>query len=248
MPGPFCPGAEYTLPPEEAAHLRARRIRTGAQVTIFDGTGISAQAVLSSQTTVTVLATTSAETPAKSVSVIIALPKSSSRADWIVEKLVELGVARLIWAHTSRVVAAAPKQARFDRWARLSISASKQCMRSDVPPVQYISTWGEMLNCASKSELVILLSACGAPVLGPVCKEAVRVASKIAVLVGPEGGFTQSEEKQIEALGALKVCLGPNRLRVDTASFSIAAALMQMTHLISQESAGVTALDTESVR
>ncbi|CDF38446.1 unnamed protein product [Chondrus crispus] len=235
LSGPFHPGAEYTLPPEEAAHLRARRIRHGSQITLFDGTGAFATATLDSESSVTVLTTTSAEARSKSICAIIALPKSPSRADGIVEKLVELGVHRLVWARTERVIAAAPNQARLARWARLAVAASKQSMRTDVPIVQTTSNWGELLELASQSDLVLLLSAAGTPILGQRCTDAVRAARNIAVLVGPEGGFTDTEEEKLEAVGALKIGLGSNRLRVETAAFTAVAVLMQVALLESSE-------------
>lgn len=229
LPGPLYPGAVHALPPEEAAHIRARRISEGAHVTLFDGTGVIATGLLGPDASVTVISIATSHTQTNSsLSALIALPKSPSRADWAVEKLVELGITRIHWVRTERVVAAIPNEARLKRWNRLTVSAAKQSMRIDVPSVESLTRWRDAIELVSKADLALLLNPDGPPILAKECMNAVRVARHVVVVVGPEGGLTDREEEQLLEAGAVNVGLGTNRLRVETAAVAAVAVVTQI--------------------
>lgn len=228
MRGPLCPGTICTLLPGETAHLRIRRIAEGSHITVLDGTGTVATGLLGPKGSVTVLSVTPPPPQSRSLSALIALPKSRSRADWVVEKLVELGITRILWAHTERVVATVPNEARLKRWNRLVVAAVKQSLRSHVPHVEYLPAFPDAVDAVRKSGLVLLLSADGVPILAEESLKAVRAAKDVLVVVGPEGGFTDQEEERFVQVGAMRVGLGQNRLRVETAAVAAVAVVAQI--------------------
>lgn len=234
MRGPLSPGTVLTLLPEETAHLRARRISEGAHITLLDGTGAVATGILGPDDSVTVLSSTPSTPQTRSLSALIALPKSPSRADWAVEKLVELGISRILWTQTERVVAAVPNEARLKRWNRLVVAAAKQSLRADVPSVEKLPAFADAVDAVRNAGLALLLSADGPPILTDESLNAVRAVNDVIVVVGPEGGLTDQEEEQFVQAGAMRVGLGQNRLRVETA---VVAAVAVVAQIEVQESA-----------
>jgi 16S rRNA (uracil1498-N3)-methyltransferase len=134
-------GGTLKLPSEEQQHVRSRRLVDGTRVELFDGTGRLAAGQLAGRgRTVESLHWLPEETdvnrstllrPSVTVSCLVATPKSAHRADWMVEKLTELGVSA--YRHlTCRRVEIDPPQVEkraAARWQHVSIAASKQSLR-----------------------------------------------------------------------------------------------------------------------
>lgn len=91
--------------------------------------------------------------PSDGLTAAVALPAAPASADWAVEKLTEVGVARIIAIPTARAagaaggpsVAAASVAARADRWRRLAVAATKQSLRPVVPDVDVSPVWADVL-------------------------------------------------------------------------------------------------------
>lgn len=228
---PLIPGSEHRLSLPETAHLRARRILPGTRITLFNNSSSSAVGVLKENGQVLVLQTEEKGCmPVRCVSAVVGLPKIPSRADWAVEKLTELGVASLSFSRSARVVASDPGSTRILRWARLAVAASKQSLRSNVPSVDYCSSFDEIVSRARRANLSLLLSPAGEPLLSSSCVSAIKSASDVLILVGPEGGYTDKEESELVHAGARQVGLGRTRLRVETAVVVAAAVLLQLEY------------------
>ena len=221
-PQPLAPG-DVTLDGPEAHHLSAvRRFEPGDRVTLFNGDGreypAEVIAVDRKRATlhVTAVLDTDRESPVR-LTVAAALPKGD-RADFLVEKLTELGVAYFIPLVTLRSVVV-PKATTVEKLARVVIEASKQCGRNRLMTVGPPMAWRDFL--ARRDGLQLLLHTTdGAPL------PAGDFAGGVTVAVGPEGGFAPGEVADAVAAGRVVLGLGPRVLRVETAAV-VAAAWVQ---------------------
>lgn len=150
----------------------------------------------------------------------VALPKGE-RQKWLVEKLTELGVARLVPLRTERGVAEATPAA-VERLGRGVIEACKQCGRNTLMEIGVPATVAEVLAGLGAGRRGLLADPTGQP-LEPVAIGA--GADEILALVGPEGGFTAAEVAAAQRAGAVRVSLGRHILRVETAALALAARL-----------------------
>lgn len=216
-------GGRVRLERDEAHHLaRVLRLGAGARIQAVDGTGrvltLHLEAIEPAGAWATVLgeSSVSAESPC-AITLGQAILKGERMA-WVIQKATELGVARVIPLVTARVVARPPceRDGRGLRWARVAREAVKQCGRSVAPPVEPPRELAEALSAEiPRHDLTWILGGPGDP---PV--EGVRGASprRLLLLIGPEGGFTETEQANAEGLGARVVGLGPRVLRAESAA------------------------------
>jgi 16S rRNA (uracil1498-N3)-methyltransferase len=213
---------EYVLTGAEAHHLAAvRRFVPGDRVVLFNGDGneYTAEILGTGKKSVTlhVLGPEPAdrELPFPLV-VASALPKGD-RADFLVEKLTELGVTRFVPLVTARSVVV-PKESVVEKFGRAVIEASKQCGRNRLMTVDPPRRWEAFLATPGLPERrVILHTGRGLVGLGP--------AAGVVVAVGPEGGFEPQELEAAVSAGWTPASLGPRVLRAETAAVAAAAVL-----------------------
>jgi 16S rRNA (uracil1498-N3)-methyltransferase len=218
-------GNRAVLTGDEARHLsRVLRGQPGDEVVVFAGTGVEwpARIVRIARDEVELeLAdpTTDPARPGPRRTLAVALPKGE-RQKWLVEKLTELGVDRLVPLVTTRGVAEATEAAR-GRLERGVIEACKQCGRNRLLEIAAPQTIAALL--ATDAACLAIVADPHAP---PLDATAVRAAGReIVGLVGPEGGFTADEIAAAERAGAIRAGLGPHVLRVETAAIALAARL-----------------------
>jgi 16S rRNA (uracil1498-N3)-methyltransferase len=140
--------------------------------------------------------------------------------EWMIEKATELGVEQLIPVEAERrekgLAAAAPK--RLVRWRRIAREASEQSRRAKLPLIEPAVSLAQALR--NQADYRYVLEEAGAPpilsVVPPVC----RAKDRVALLVGPEGGWTDRERVEIPAAGWTAVSLGPAILRAETAAIA----------------------------
>lgn len=209
---------------DEARHLaRVMRCTVGDEVVVFDGRGTSWQARVASigrdevglDLGEAVIASRSTRVP---LTLAVALPKGE-RQKWLVEKLTELGVERLVPLATTRGVAEATPAA-VERLSRGVIEACKQCGRDTVMTIGGPKSVAVIASDAAGGATLVVADRDGVP-LETVASE----GQPVVALVGPEGGFTAEELATIEAAGGRRVSLGPHVLRVETAAIALAARL-----------------------
>jgi 16S rRNA (uracil1498-N3)-methyltransferase len=221
-PQPLAVG-DFTLDGPEAHHMTGvRRFAPGDAVTLFNGDGHEYPAVVESggrkSVTLTVTAAVEADREATvRVTVAAALPKGD-RADFLVEKLTELGVARFVPLVTTRSIVV-PKLSTVEKMSRLVIEASKQCGRNRLMEVAPPTSWRDYLASAT-GRRYLLHTADGTT---PTHDD----ATELSFAVGPEGGFTPEEVAAAVAAGFVAVSFGPRVLRVETAAVVAAAWAIQ---------------------
>ena len=152
-----------------------------------------------------------------SITLLAALIKFD-RFEWIIEKATELGVERILPVETARsekgLLLASAKRA--ERWARIAKESSQQSRRLRAPGILPAARFDAAVATAAGHRF-ILDEAAAPPLLRVVPSPAERSAS-VALLVGPEGGWTEMEHQEAIAAGWQPVSLGPYILRTETAA------------------------------
>jgi 16S rRNA (uracil1498-N3)-methyltransferase len=150
----------------------------------------------------------------------VPLPKGD-RAQFLVEKLTELGVARLVPLRTARSVVhpGETKQEKLRRWV---IEASKQCGRNILMEVMPLADW-KNYSVGADLPQVRWLAHPAPEAQRPVELPQPLSGNRLAVAIGPEGGFTDEEIAAAVSSGWQMVNLGLRILRVETAAIALAA-------------------------
>jgi 16S rRNA (uracil1498-N3)-methyltransferase len=219
-------GEIVPLPEDEERHARALRLRQGDAVTLLDGRGGRTRASVESVERRSVLvragATLLDEAEGRTyIALGVGVLSDRSRFEWIVEKGVELGAREIIPLATER------SEGRFhaERAGRIAVAALKQSQRAYLPDIPLPMAFASMLERADGFDLIAVCheSAAVADTL-PKLLAATPAARRIALLVGPEGGFSDSEIERARAASSAIVSLGEARLRAETAAL-VALAL-----------------------
>ncbi len=214
------------LSEQEAHYLRTvLRLKIGDQLEVFDGQGQYASATLSShgkrETSLEIKSIATQANSSGALTVAMATPKSD-RADWAVEKLSELGVDHIVWLHCERSVTVPKKEGkRLLRWSRIAKSATGQSGRYPLPTLEGPLPLGDFLKNRFDHQFI---GAFSEHFLGQDLMELPK-DGKFALLIGPEGGFTEDELKNAESAGYLKRRLGHHILRTETAAIAGASIL-----------------------
>jgi 16S rRNA (uracil1498-N3)-methyltransferase len=148
---------------------------------------------------------------------LVFAPVKRGRIDWLVEKATELGVARLVPAITRRTIV---DRLKLERLRAHTIEAAEQCERTALPVLAEPQKLDAILKAWPEGRALYFADEAGgepfAPAPGPA-----------AIVIGPEGGFTDEERAAIRALPqARPVSLGPRILRADTAALAAVALWM----------------------
>ena len=171
------------------------------------------------------------ELPVK-ISLYQGLPKSD-KMELIIQKAVELGAARVVPVETARCVVKLDRkkaESKRSRWQAISESAAKQSGRSVIPEIAMPMKYAAALKEAADSDIRLIPyeNAEGMERTRRIL-ESVLPGQKIAVFIGPEGGFEETEIRQAEEAGFEAVTLGKRILRTETAGFVVLSLLMAQT-------------------
>ncbi len=148
------------------------------------------------------------------------------RFEWIVEKATELGVERIVPVETalSEKGLREASAKRAPRWERIARESSEQSRRLRAPQVQPAVRLEEAL--ATAAQYRYFLEEAGAPSLHGILPEDRTRPGEAALLIGPEGGWTDGERRAAANAGWLAAGLGPRILRAETAALAALAVLL----------------------
>ena len=213
------------LEADETRHLRdVLRLRIGDQASVFDGKGNEFLTVIEtigkSGAELKILETVTPASPESTLDLTLAVAMlKGEKFDLVAQKAVELGVSKLLPLKAARCDVN-PKGAdkRVERWRKIALEASKQSGRAKLmsidPPIDF-STFID--SCSGE---VLMFTERGG---GSFSKKI--VSKKITAIIGPEGGWEDSEIARAKSRGALLITLGGRILRAETAAISIASIL-----------------------
>jgi 16S rRNA (uracil1498-N3)-methyltransferase len=222
-------GGAAELRGDDARHLaRVLRAEPGQKYEISDGRSVWLAEITEARGDCVVFrleeAVASSEIPVR-ITLMPALVKFD-RFEWTVEKATELGVERIVPVAAARSEKGLfeASQKRGERWMRIAREAGQQSRRlrppEILPAVSFESALTESADCR-----YFLEESTAAPLLS--CLPPVRArASQVALLVGPEGGWTESERQEAAAGFWVPVSLGPLVLRAETAAAAAVAIVL----------------------
>lgn len=215
---------EIQVEGERYRHLfRARRVAAGERLRLTDGAGRARWAEVTSvdRSAGTVAAAEPAPTnePPLYLELFCATPKPEPAA-WLVEKATEVGASAIRFVQSER----APRELTSSAVARLSrvaAAAVEQCHRARTPEVTGAHSWSELPGLLGGSELRYVLDP-----RGPLGIPLDGSPSRVALAVGPEGGWSADELAALERAGCQPLRLGARVLRIETAAVVGAALLL----------------------
>lgn len=228
---PLSVGKQVVLPEQAATHLtRVLRLREGAALRLFNGQGGEYAAELVAIARGAARAVLLGHLPVERESPLrLTLLQGISRGermDLIVQKATELGIVELVpIAAEHGVVKLDPIQGirRVEHWQSVAISACEQCGRNRVPRIAPVVTLAKALEALPLDGARLLLDPEATMTLATV-----PVSAAATVLIGPEGGWSDTERRLCERAGISACRLGPRVLRTETAPLAVLAALQTL--------------------
>lgn len=166
----------------------------------------------------------------KNITLFQGLPKSD-KMDTIVQKCTELGVKEFCPIVMERTIVKIDEKngaSKVERWKKITAEAAKQSGRQLIPQVQNIMNLENIIEKLSKYDIVIMPYECEH---GLTLKMAIRNIKQnienIAVIIGPEGGFSENDIERLKILENIRfVSLGKRILRTETAGPATIAMLL----------------------
>ena len=225
-------GRAFALDDEQSNYLlRVLRLQVGAPIRVFNGRdGEWAAEIAAVQgkraELVPVRRMRAQPAPPANAPVLLFAPVKKAETDFIVEKATELGAARICPVLTDRTQT---RTVRLDRFHKIALEAAEQTERLDLPEMTDQQPVAAALDGLAPGTLVIFCDEAGDEAEAPWGGEAGRAgpiadvlrsleAAPIAILIGPEGGFTPEERSWLRSRDDTRpVNLGPRILRAETA-------------------------------
>jgi 16S rRNA (uracil1498-N3)-methyltransferase len=232
----FFYGGSFSVPQveltgDEAHHLiRVLRLNTNDSVELFDGCGraaIAEVAVIQKDQASLRLVSTLPDRPTRrpSLTVLTASPKSE-RLRWLVEKATELEVDRLVFLKTQHSVVH-PGPGKLKKMQATVLAACKQSGRNDLMQIEPPESWGTALRrTAATTDLMFIATPDGRPVDEHITRS--DLPARIAVAIGPEGGWSAEEIRTAVDSGASPLKLGRLTLRIETACLAAVSILRSL--------------------
>lgn len=229
---PLAPGARIDLDERASAHVvRVLRLRKGASLTLFDGSGGEYPAVLSEASKGGVVAQLGDFVPCDRESPFeLTLAQGVSRGErmgFTLQKAVELGVSRILplWTERSQVrLEGSRLTSRLRHWEGVVISACEQCGRARIPVVEAPRRLTDFDWSAAYLGTKVMLDPEGVAGLDQLD----RAGGGYTLLAGPEGGLSASERDVALRAGFVAVRLGPRILRTETAALAALAVIQAL--------------------
>jgi 16S rRNA (uracil1498-N3)-methyltransferase len=205
------------------------RLRDGDVIEVVDSAGVIFSATLETKDGELHArlgdAQAAAVTARVAIDVAQGIPKGQ-KMDFVVEKLGELGVRRLIPLQSERTIVQDLGAAKLERWRRLARNSAQQSGRTDLLAVADPLPFAQL--CLRFSEYDAVLFPWELAEHQPLRERLpalISAAKTILVVVGPEGGFSHSEAESAQAAGAHLLSLGSRILRTETAALAVVAVL-----------------------
>lgn len=228
-PFPLEPQQRIALPDAITHHaVRVLRLREGSAIVLFDGNGGHYRATLRIEGKRAWAVTSDhsdfeAELPVRTV--LVQGIAGSDKMDWIVEKAVEMGVSQLVPIAAQRSVvqlSGERREKRLQHWRRIAVAASEQCGRNrlmEVTTPQTLASW------LSEPQPGLLRLACHPEADAHLADVVQQHQGSLALMVGPEGGWSDDELALIQGSAITTVRFGRRILRTETAGIALMAAV-----------------------
>lgn len=214
------------MPAGEAHHVRdVLRLGAGDELELFDSAGQTALATIEQIDNNGVFVIVDerelklAAPSGVSITIASAVPKGD-RADWMIEKLSELGVSRFVPLITARSVVLPVGKNKRERWQRIAKESAKQSRRSGVMQIEELTELKAAIVANASSGYFLSTASDALPIA-----RAIEPKASVVFFVGPEGGWTPGEIEAMRAANMSGLKLTTTILRVETAAIAAAAVV-----------------------
>lgn len=203
----------------DSAHcVRVLRMRAGDTLEVVDGRGTRYVCRLADPNPRRAAVEIISETPAplswpQQITVAVAPTKNIDRMEWMVEKLVEIGVNRIVPLHCRFSERKEIKTARLEK---IAVSAMKQSLKSVLPEIAPMTPCLDFIRECGDSQRFI--AYCNREIPRLLLSRNYRPLTDATIMIGPEGDFSPDEIRGALDAGFTPVSLGDNRLRTETAA------------------------------
>ena len=224
-------GGAVTLDEGETRHLRdVLRMKPEETAQVFDGEGrefaVRVVRIGRRETILEVIAQVEPAAPESELDLTLAVTAfKNDKLDLVVQKSVELGVARFIPIVSSRSeVRLRDTMKRIGRWQKIAMEATKQCERAKLMTITDPLTFDDLVSDTNHLDgsLLMFSEKGGQSVPSRIAKK------KMTALVGPKGGWEDSEIVAAEQRGFIPVKLGRRIMRAETAAITFAGLLQHL--------------------
>jgi 16S rRNA (uracil1498-N3)-methyltransferase len=205
------------------------RLKPGAVIKLFDGKGQEYNAVIQTATKRESTANIEKQVKVQNESPLsITLLQGISRGDrmdYTIQKAVELGVNKIVPVITARCnvqLSGSRADKKRAHWRGVMISACEQSGRAVMPELAEIEPYDAILADYTKGTRLLLEPT------GPYGIQQLEEQTEVTLLIGPEGGFSETEVQQASASGFQSIQFGPRILRTETAAISAIAVLQTL--------------------
>ncbi len=230
------------LPESESGHaVRVLRRQAGDTVEVVDGKGTLYRCtLLDAHPKHTLVRIDDAVALPKvwkpSITVAVAPTKHADRMEWLVEKLVEIGIDRFVplrCEHSER------KDIKPERLAKIAVSAMKQSLKAVLPAIDGTTPLHEFLRQSHSAQGGRFVGYCDTGTPRTLLARAYTPGTDVTILIGPEGDFSPAEIQACLCAGFAPVTMGDNRLRTETAAL-VAADTIHIANQLAIDSQQLT--------
>lgn len=219
---------------EDLHHMiKVLRLKPGDEIEVSDGTAWEYRGVLrlvSAEEAVADIVDKQAfaREPAIQITLFQGMPKQG-KMELIIQKAVELGVSRIVPVFTDRSVVTdnGKMDKKIQRWQKIADEAVKQCRRGKIPEIGEDLTFSQMVEQWKDYDCVLFpYENEEDQSLKTGLRSLKDKPRTLAIIIGPEGGFSDREAALLKDKGALCVTLGKTILRTETAGLAAIAMVL----------------------
>lgn len=221
------------LPEIESGHaVRVLRKRVGELIEVVDGRGKLYKCRLISDhpkhAAVEILETIDLpKVWLPTITLAVAPTKNIDRMEWLVEKLVELGIDRIVPLKCER---SERRDLKRERLEKIAVSAMKQSLKAILPEISEMTSYKSFINESASQSGQKFVAWCDNDSPRQLLAKTYQQGSDAIILIGPEGDFSPDEVSLAVNAGFKPITLGDNRLRTETAALNAVDTI----HIINQ--------------
>jgi len=228
---------EVLIRGQDARHISdSLRLRAGDTISVLDGEGMQYDVVLERVAPRSVRGRVEARHECEPdvnlhVGLFSALPKGAEKIKFVLRRGTELGIGEIGFFSSQRSIprihGSGQQAAKLERWERIVTDAAKQCRRVSRPTVSFFDDFSEVLeHCSSVyDKILVAWEAEKHTSLRDAMKDAGTI-DRIALVIGPEGGFDNAEIQRAEERGVTVFSMGKRILRSEFAGIVAATIIL----------------------
>jgi 16S rRNA (uracil1498-N3)-methyltransferase len=211
---------EATLSADEASHLaRVLRLGAGDEIAVFDGRGhefrASVVSAVRGKVRIELIEPIPAAPEARVPLTLVQAVLKGDKMDDVVRDATMMGAAAIEPIVTARTIVRS-KRMENDRWGRVAVASAKQCRRAVVPTIAPTLDFTDWLATSAHGLRLLLVEPSAAdPDIESLHLLENHAAGSLALIVGPEGGWSAEERQLADRAGCVAVTLGALTLRAD---------------------------------